>query len=136
MPEHGVYTVFVELGNTKLEVCVLRVYTCLCSRGVYVCVYVCVCMCVFVCVYVCMRVCLYVCVCGCMCVYACVYVCVCMCVCVCICVCMCVYVCVCVCLCVCVQLLHPLGDKSPITAFMKKKPEGGMHHICIEVSHL
>eukprot|EP00731_Ephydatia_muelleri_P019927 Em0012g752a len=52
MPEHGVYTVFVELGNTKLE------------------------------------------------------------------------------------LLHPLGDKSPITAFMKKKPEGGMHHICIEVDNI
>ena len=52
MPEHGVYTVFVELGNTKLE------------------------------------------------------------------------------------LLYPLGEKSPITAFMKKKPEGGMHHICIEVDNI
>ena len=32
------------------------------------------------------------------------------------------------------QLLHPLGDKSPIESFLKKKPAGGMHHICLEVS--
>ena len=32
------------------------------------------------------------------------------------------------------QLLHPLGENSPIENFLKKKPEGGMHHICIEVS--
>ena len=32
------------------------------------------------------------------------------------------------------QLLHPLGDKSPIESFLKKKPDGGMHHICIEVA--
>ncbi|XP_063955432.1 methylmalonyl-CoA epimerase, mitochondrial-like [Lytechinus pictus] len=31
------------------------------------------------------------------------------------------------------ELLHPLGDKSPIQGFLDKKPEGGMHHICIEV---
>uniref|UniRef100_A0A8C9VEK7 Methylmalonyl CoA epimerase n=1 Tax=Scleropages formosus TaxID=113540 RepID=A0A8C9VEK7_SCLFO len=49
LPEHGVYTVFVELGNTKLE------------------------------------------------------------------------------------LLHPLGDKSPIAGFLQKNKSGGMHHICIEV---
>lgn len=49
LPEHGVYTVFVELGNTKLE------------------------------------------------------------------------------------LLHPLGEKSPITGFLQKNKSGGMHHICIEV---
>lgn len=49
LPEHGVYTVFVELGNTKLE------------------------------------------------------------------------------------LLHPLGDKSPISGFLQKNKSGGMHHICIEV---
>lgn len=50
LPEHGVYTVFVELGNTKLE------------------------------------------------------------------------------------LLHPLGEKSPIAGFLQKNKSGGMHHICIEVS--
>ncbi len=49
LPEHGVYTVFVELGNTKLE------------------------------------------------------------------------------------LLHPLGEKSPIAGFLQKNKAGGMHHICIEV---
>ncbi|XP_072790265.1 methylmalonyl-CoA epimerase, mitochondrial isoform X4 [Taeniopygia guttata] len=48
LPEHGVYTVFVELGNTKLE------------------------------------------------------------------------------------LLHPLGEKSPIASFLQKNKTGGMHHICIE----
>ena len=31
------------------------------------------------------------------------------------------------------QLLHPLGENSPIESFLKKKPDGGMHHICIEV---
>ena len=31
------------------------------------------------------------------------------------------------------QLLFPLGEKSPIAAFLAKNKEGGMHHICIEV---
>ena len=31
------------------------------------------------------------------------------------------------------ELLHPLGDKSPIAAFLEKQPSGGMHHICLEV---
>ncbi|KAM4678398.1 methylmalonyl-CoA epimerase, mitochondrial isoform 2-T2 [Discoglossus pictus] len=52
LPEHGVYTVFVELGNTKLE------------------------------------------------------------------------------------LLHPLGQKSPISGFLQKNKDGGMHHICIEVDDI
>ncbi|XP_036245433.1 methylmalonyl-CoA epimerase, mitochondrial isoform X1 [Molothrus ater] len=52
LPEHGVYTVFVELGNTKLE------------------------------------------------------------------------------------LLHPLGEKSPIASFLQKNKTGGMHHICIELFSL
>ncbi|KAI6660020.1 hypothetical protein LOD99_14361 [Oopsacas minuta] len=34
------------------------------------------------------------------------------------------------------ELLHPLGEKSPIESFLKKKPEGGMHHICIEVHNI
>ncbi|CAJ0940619.1 unnamed protein product [Ranitomeya imitator] len=49
LPDHGVYTIFVELGNTKLE------------------------------------------------------------------------------------LLHPLGQNSPISGFLQKNKAGGMHHICIEV---
>ncbi|CAL8403852.1 unnamed protein product [Boreogadus saida] len=52
LPDHGVYTVFVELGNTKLE------------------------------------------------------------------------------------LLHPLGDKSPISGFLQKNKSGGLHHICIEVEDI
>ena len=34
------------------------------------------------------------------------------------------------------ELLHPLGDKSPIQAFLDKSPSGGMHHICIEVENI
>jgi methylmalonyl-CoA/ethylmalonyl-CoA epimerase len=32
-----------------------------------------------------------------------------------------------------VELLEPLGDASPIAAFLAKNPAGGMHHICFEV---
>ncbi|KPA86693.1 methylmalonyl-coa epimerase-like protein [Leptomonas pyrrhocoris] len=32
-----------------------------------------------------------------------------------------------------IELLHPLGDKSPIAAFLEKNKAGGMHHICLEV---
>lgn len=35
-----------------------------------------------------------------------------------------------------IELLHPLGDNSPIKSFLEKKPEGGMHHICIEVDNI
>ncbi|XP_056425254.1 methylmalonyl-CoA epimerase, mitochondrial [Hyla sarda] len=52
LPDHGVYTIFVELGNTKLE------------------------------------------------------------------------------------LLHPLGQNSPISGFLQKNKAGGMHHICIEVDDI
>jgi len=31
------------------------------------------------------------------------------------------------------QLLYPLGENSPIAGFLKKKADGGIHHICIEV---
>lgn len=31
------------------------------------------------------------------------------------------------------ELLHPLGEKSPIAGFLQKNKSGGMHHICIEV---
>ncbi len=32
-----------------------------------------------------------------------------------------------------VELLEPLGENSPIVAFLEKNPSGGMHHICFEV---
>ena len=32
-----------------------------------------------------------------------------------------------------VELLEPLGDNSPIAAFLDKNPSGGMHHVCFEV---
>ncbi|MCF6231523.1 MAG: methylmalonyl-CoA epimerase [Rhodobacteraceae bacterium] len=35
-----------------------------------------------------------------------------------------------------IELLYPLGDNSPITAFLAKNPSGGMHHICYEVDDI
>ena len=35
-----------------------------------------------------------------------------------------------------IELLHPLGNQSPIAGFLKNKPDGGIHHICIEVSDI
>ncbi|KAA3512159.1 methylmalonyl-CoA epimerase [Agrobacterium rosae] len=35
-----------------------------------------------------------------------------------------------------VELLEPLGDGSPIAAFLEKNPSGGMHHICYEVDDI
>lgn len=32
-----------------------------------------------------------------------------------------------------VELLEPLGEASPIAAFLEKNPAGGMHHLCFEV---
>ena len=32
-----------------------------------------------------------------------------------------------------IELLHPLGEKSPIAAFLAKNPAGGIHHVCYEV---
>lgn len=32
-----------------------------------------------------------------------------------------------------VELLEPLGEASPIAAFLERSPSGGMHHICFEV---
>ncbi|MBN8532253.1 MAG: VOC family protein, partial [Alphaproteobacteria bacterium] len=34
------------------------------------------------------------------------------------------------------ELLHPLGEKSPIAAFLEKNPSGGMHHVCYEVEDI
>lgn len=35
-----------------------------------------------------------------------------------------------------VELLEPLGDASPIAAFLEKNPSGGMHHVCYEVADI
>jgi len=35
-----------------------------------------------------------------------------------------------------IELLHPLGEGSPIAAFLAKNPSGGMHHICYEVDDI
>jgi methylmalonyl-CoA/ethylmalonyl-CoA epimerase len=35
-----------------------------------------------------------------------------------------------------IELLEPLGEKSPIKAFLEKNPSGGMHHICYEVADI
>lgn len=35
-----------------------------------------------------------------------------------------------------VELLHPLGEKSPIQAFLDKNPGGGIHHVCYEVDDI
>jgi len=35
-----------------------------------------------------------------------------------------------------VELLHPLGDASPIAGFLAKNPSGGIHHVCYEVEDI
>ena len=35
-----------------------------------------------------------------------------------------------------IELLHPLGENSPIAAFLTKNPSGGIHHICYEVEDI
>ena len=35
-----------------------------------------------------------------------------------------------------IELLCPLGDNSPIAAFLEKNPSGGMHHVCYEVGDI
>lgn len=35
-----------------------------------------------------------------------------------------------------IELLEPLGETSPIAAFLEKNPAGGMHHLCYEVDDL
>jgi len=32
-----------------------------------------------------------------------------------------------------IELLHPLGDESPIVPFLERNPAGGIHHVCYEV---
>ena len=35
-----------------------------------------------------------------------------------------------------VELLEPLGENSPIRAFLEKNPAGGIHHVCYEVADI
>ena len=35
-----------------------------------------------------------------------------------------------------IELLHPLGEASPIKGFLDKNPSGGIHHICYEVEDI
>jgi methylmalonyl-CoA/ethylmalonyl-CoA epimerase len=35
-----------------------------------------------------------------------------------------------------IELLEPLGEGSPIAAFLARNPDGGMHHICYEVDDI
>lgn len=35
-----------------------------------------------------------------------------------------------------IELLHPLGDASPIKAFLDKNSAGGIHHVCYEVDDI
>lgn len=33
-----------------------------------------------------------------------------------------------------VELIAPLGDRSPISGFLERNPFGGIHHVCYEVA--
>lgn len=35
-----------------------------------------------------------------------------------------------------IELLHPLGEGSPIAGFLAKNPAGGIHHVCYEVDDI
>ncbi|RBI85500.1 methylmalonyl-CoA epimerase [Rhodosalinus halophilus] len=35
-----------------------------------------------------------------------------------------------------IELLHPLGEDSPIKGFLEKNPAGGIHHVCYEVEDI
>jgi len=35
-----------------------------------------------------------------------------------------------------IELIHPLGEDSTITNYLKRSPDGGMHHICFEVTDI
>lgn len=36
----------------------------------------------------------------------------------------------------CLEALEPLSTDSPISKFLEKKPQGGIHHLSFEVEHL
>jgi methylmalonyl-CoA/ethylmalonyl-CoA epimerase len=35
-----------------------------------------------------------------------------------------------------IELLEPLGEKSPIAAVLQRSPAGGIHHLCYEVADI
>ena len=35
-----------------------------------------------------------------------------------------------------IELLEPLGEASPVAAFLARNPDGGMHHLCYEVADI
>jgi methylmalonyl-CoA/ethylmalonyl-CoA epimerase len=35
-----------------------------------------------------------------------------------------------------IELLEPLGENSPIAKFLERNPDGGIHHLCYEVSDI
>ncbi len=35
-----------------------------------------------------------------------------------------------------IELLHPLGEESPVAPFLMRNPSGGMHHVCYEVEDI
>jgi methylmalonyl-CoA/ethylmalonyl-CoA epimerase len=35
-----------------------------------------------------------------------------------------------------IELLHPIGENSPIAPFLLKNPTGGIHHVCYEVENI
>lgn len=35
-----------------------------------------------------------------------------------------------------IELIEPLGEKSPILNFLAKNPAGGQHHVCFEVEDI
>ena len=35
-----------------------------------------------------------------------------------------------------IELLQPLGEGSPIAAFLERQPSGGIHHLCYEVDDI
>lgn len=35
-----------------------------------------------------------------------------------------------------IELLHPLGVDSPLVKFLERNPDGGMHHVCYEVTDI
>lgn len=35
-----------------------------------------------------------------------------------------------------IELLHPLGETSPIAKHLERNPDGGVHHLCYEVDDI
>ncbi len=35
-----------------------------------------------------------------------------------------------------IELLHPLGENSPVAGFLARNPGGGLHHVCFEVDDI